>query len=68
MVLQVVLIIITRIRTDSYNSLPIDKILTFHNIIIPIMLVVDENKRYTSYYNIFSEKGLYKDKSSTQYF
>ena len=32
------------------------------------MLVVDENKRYTSYYNIFSEKGLYKDKSSTQYF
>ena len=25
-----------KIRIDSYNSLPIKKILTFHNVIIPI--------------------------------
>ena len=33
-----------KIRIDSYNSLPIKKILTFHNVIIPIKLVVNKNK------------------------
>ena len=50
-----------KIRIDSYNSLPIGKILTFHNIIILIESVVNKNGNIY-YYNIFLEKGLYKDK------
>ena len=56
-----------KIRIDSYNSLPIQKTLTFHNDIILIKSVVNENKN-KYYYNIFLEKGSYKDKSDTQYF
>ena len=48
-------------RVDSYNSLPIKKILTFHNVIILIKSVVNKNKN-KYYYHIFLEKGLYKDK------
>ena len=48
------------IRTDSYNSLPIEKILTFHNVIILIKSVVNKN--------IFLEEGLHKDKFNTEYF
>ena len=56
-----------RIRIDSYNSLSIEKILTFHNDTILIKSVVNKNKnRY--YYNIFLEKGSYKDESYTQQF
>ena len=33
-----------RIRIDSYNSLSIEKILTFRNVIILIKSVVDKNK------------------------
>ena len=51
-----------RIRNDSYDSLPTEKILTFHNVIILIKSVVNKNK--SEYYNnIFLEKDLYKDKS-----
>ena len=62
MILQIVLIIILgRIRIDSDNSLPIEKTLTFHNVIIFIKSVVNENKN--NYFgNIFLEKGFYKDK------
>ena len=56
-----------RIKTDSYDSLPIEKILTFHNVIILIKSVVNKNKK-EYYYDIFLEKGLYKDKSNTEYF
>ena len=35
-----------RIRIDSYSSLAIEKILTFHNVIILIKSVVNENKNY----------------------
>ena len=49
-----------KIRIDSYNSLPIEKILTFHSVIILIKSVVNENKN-KYYYNIFLEKGSYKD-------
>ena len=56
-----------KIRIYSYNSLPIEKILTFHSVIIPIKSVVNKNKN-NCYYNIFLEKGLYKDKSDTRYF
>ena len=40
-----------RIRTDSYDSLPIEKILTFYNVIILIKAVVNKNKN-EYYYNI----------------
>ena len=55
------------IRIDSYNYLPIEKILTFHNVIILINSVVNKNKN-DNYYNIFLEKGSCKDKSDTRYF
>ena len=45
-----------KIKIDSYNSLPIEKILTFHNLIILIKLVVNKNKN-NYYYNVFAEKG-----------
>ena len=41
-----------KIRIDSNNSLPIEKILTFHNVIILIKLVVNKNKN-EFYYDIF---------------
>ena len=50
-----------KIRIDSYNSLPIKKILTFYNVITLIKSVANKNKN-KYYYNIFLEKGLYKDK------
>ena len=56
-----------KIRIDSYNSLPIQKILIFHNVIILIKSVVNKNKS-EYYYDIFLEKGLCKDKSDMRYF
>ena len=56
-----------KITIDSYNSLPIEKILTFHNVIKLINLVVNKD-RNNYYYNIFLEKGSCKDKSDTRYF
>ena len=56
-----------RIRIDSYDSLPIEKILTFHNVMVLIKSVVNKNKN-ECYCNIFSERVLYKDKSNTEYF
>ena len=43
-----------RIKIDSYKSLPIEKKVTFHNVIILIMLVVNKDKN-NYYYNIFLE-------------
>ena len=58
-----------KIRIDSYNSLPIEKILSFHNVIILIMSVVNNNNNKNKYYySMFLEIGLNKDKSDTQYF
>ena len=56
-----------KIRIDSHNSLHIEKIFTFYNVIIVIKSVVNKNKN-NYYYNIFLEKDLYKDKSNTEYF
>ena len=50
-----------KIRIDSYNSLLIKKILTFNNVIILIKPVANKNKN-KYHYNIFVEKGSYKDK------
>ena len=55
-----------RIRTDSYNSLPIEKILTLHNIIILITAVFNRDKNNYNY-NTFLEKCLYKE-SNAQHF
>ena len=55
------------IKIDSCNSLPKEKTLTFRNFIILIKSVANNNKN-EYYYNIFLEKGLYKDKSNTEYF
>ena len=49
-----------RIRIDSDNSLPIEKIMTFHNVIILIKSVVNKNKN-DYFCNIFLEKGSYKE-------
>ena len=55
------------IRIDSYSSLPIGKILTFHNVIMLIKSVVHKNKN-EHYYSMFLEKGSCKNKSNTAYF
>ena len=52
-----------RIRIDSYNTLPIEKILTILDVIILIKSVANKNKK-EYYYNIFLEKGSHKDKSN----
>ena len=56
-----------KIRIDSYDSLPIENMLTFHNVIILIKSVVNRNKN-EYYYNAFLEKYSYKDISNTEYF
>ena len=53
-----------RVRTDSHNSLPTEKILTFHSIIILIKSVVNKKKNHR-YYIGFFKKDSYKDKSNT---
>ena len=50
-----------KIRTDSQNSLPIKKILTFHNVITLIKSFLDKTKN-KYYHDMFLEKGSYKDK------
>ena len=44
-----------------------EKILSFHNVIILMKSVVNKNKN-EYYYNISLEKGSYKHKSNTRYF
>ena len=55
-----------RITIYSYDSLPMEKALTFHDVIIFIKSVFNKNKN-NCYYNIFLEKGLYEDKSNTHF-
>ena len=55
-----------RIRIDSYNHLPIEKTLTYHNVIILIKSVINKNEN-NYYYIIFLEKTSCNDKSNTQY-
>ena len=52
-------------RIDSYNPLPIEKILTFHNVLILIKSIMKKDKS-NYYYNIFLEKGSYKNKSNIE--
>ena len=58
-----------RIRIDSYNSsLSIEKMLTFHNVIIILIKSVVNKNKNEYYYIIFLEKGSYKDKFNTEFF
>ena len=59
--------IFKEIRIDSCNSLPIEKIVTFHNVRIFIKSVVNKSKN-NYYFYIFLEIGSYKDKSNTRHF
>ena len=45
----------SRTRIDSYSSFPIEKTLTFHNVIILIKSVVNKNEN-KYHYNVFFEK------------
>ena len=53
-----------RVKISSYDSLTIEKILTFHNVIILIKSVINKKKN-SYYYKIFLGKGLYKHKFNT---
>ena len=55
------------IRIDLCNSLPIEKIFIFHNVMIFIKSVVNKNKN-NYYFYIVLEIGSYKDKSDTRHF
>ena len=48
-----------KIKVDSYDSLPIEKILTLHNVIIHIKSVLKKDKNHY-YYKIFLEKCSYQ--------
>ena len=45
-----------KIKVDSYNSVPLEKTMTFHNVVILIKAVFDKD-RNNYYYNIFLEKA-----------
>ena len=49
----------SKIKVDFYDSLPIEKMLTLHSFIIPIKLVLNEDKNHY-YYKIFLEKFSYQ--------
>ena len=48
-----------KIKVDSYESLPLQKTLTVHNVIIIIKSVFNEDKN-NYYYNIIFKKCSYK--------
>ena len=48
-----------KIKVDSYDSLPLEKTLTLHNVIMHIKSVLNKDK-YHYYYKIFLEKCLYQ--------
>ena len=47
----------TKMKVDSYDSLPLEKILTLYNVIILIKSVLNKYQNQY-YYNIFLEKCL----------
>ena len=54
-------------KTIEIPTITIGKLLAFHNAIILIKPVARKDKNIY-YYNIFFKKGLYKDKSNTNFF
>ena len=55
-----------RIRTVSYNFSPIEKKLTFHNVLILVKTVFNKNKNHY-YCNVILEKGWYEDQITDHY-
>ena len=49
-----------KIKVDSYDSLPIEKILTFHNVLILIKSVLKKKNKNHYYYKFFLEKCSYQ--------
>ena len=48
-----------KIKVDSYDSLPLEKTMAFHNAMILIKSVWNKDQNYY-YYNMFLEKASYK--------
>ena len=48
-----------KIKVNSNNSLPLEKTMTFHNVIILIRSVFNKNKN-NNYFSIFLEKASYE--------
>ena len=48
-----------KIKIDSYNFLPLEKTITFHNVIILITSVFDRDKN-NNYYKILLEKTFHE--------
>ena len=48
-----------KIKADSHDSLPLEKTMTFHNVMVLIQLVFDKDKS-NYYYHIFLEKASYE--------
>ena len=57
MVLHMLFLAIMQESYDSYDSLPLEKTLTLHNVIILIKSLVNKNQNHY-YYNIFLERFL----------
>ena len=57
MVLHMLLLAIMQESYDSYDSLPLEKTLTLHNVLILIESLVNKNQNHY-YYNIFLERFL----------
>ena len=57
MVLHMLLLAIMQESYDSYDSLPLEKTLTLHNVMILIESLVNKNQNHY-YYNIFLERFL----------
>ena len=48
--------------------MPVEKLLTFHNVITLIKSVVNKNKKHSTILCFEKKKGSYKDKSDTRHF
>ena len=55
-----------KIKVDYYDSLPNDKRITLHNVLIHIILVLHKDKNHY-YYKIFLEKWFYQLAKNNQY-
>ena len=56
-----------KIKVDSYDSLPIEKILNLHNVIIHIKSILNKDKNH-NYYKIFLEKCWYQLANNHKFF
>ena len=52
-------LLLRKLKVDAYGSLPVERALTLHNVIIHIKLVESKDQSQY-YYNIFLEKCSYE--------